>query len=172
MKVILIKLEFSGDTLLSMCGSFIIMFIISTIMGMLGGSLCAFFLKKMKYFSLNRVQEGSIIIFFAFITYTSTELLGFSPILALLSCGILMSQYTFYNLSFQAREESGVVTKIMANAAEAFVFSYLGLTSLSCPSCSFSISFILWTLLFVLVGRIVSICGISLFMRLVFHNLD
>jgi NhaP-type Na+/H+ or K+/H+ antiporter len=148
-----------------MLGSFSWMFFISTVLGITGGALCAYFLKKMKYFTLNRVQEGSIIIFFAFITYSCAELIGFSPILALLACGILMSQYTFYNLSFQAREESGVVTKIMSNIAEAFVFSYLGLTSLSVPSDSLSISLIFWTLLFVLLGRVVSVYGISLLMR-------
>ncbi len=148
-----------------MFGSFLWMFLISTLLGMLGGILCAIFLKKFKYFSLNRVQECSIIIFFAFITYSCTELLGYSPILALLFCGIFMSQYTFYNLSFQAREESSIVTKIMSNIAEAFVFTYLGLTSISTGSNSLSFSFIFWILLFVLFGRIMSIYGLSFIIK-------
>lgn len=141
------------------------MFIISLLMGLAGGMLCSFFLKKMKIFSLNKVQETSIIIFFAFITYSLTELLGFSPILALLFCGIIMSHYTLYNLSYQAREESCVVIKIMANISEAFVFTYLGLTSISTPSKSVSIIFVFWVLLFVTIGRVVSIYGVSLFLK-------
>lgn len=148
-----------------MFGSFSWMFFISTLLGIFGGILCAYFLKKMKYFELNRVQECSIIIFFAFITYSCTELMGYSPILALLFCGIIMSQYTFYNLSFQAREESSIVTKIMSNIAEAFVFTYLGLTSISTQSNSLSISFIIWVLIFVSLGRIVSIYGLSFLMK-------
>jgi NhaP-type Na+/H+ or K+/H+ antiporter len=146
-----------------MLGSFLWMFFVSTLLGMAGGAICAYFLKKMKYFNLNRVQECSIIIFFAFITYSCTELIGYSPILALLFCGIFMSQYTFFNLSFQAREESSIVTKIMSNIAEAFVFTYLGLTSISTRN-SLSFSFIFWVLIFVSLGRIVAIYGISFIM--------
>ena len=42
-----------------------------------------------------------------------------------------MSHYAFYNISFQAREETSIVTKLMSNIAEGFVFAYLGLTSVS-----------------------------------------
>jgi NhaP-type Na+/H+ or K+/H+ antiporter len=160
-----IILDFTMYTPLTMFGSFILMFCISTLLGMLGGLLCALFLKKMKYFSLNRVQESSIIIFFAFMTYSCTELLGYSPILALLFCGIFMSQYTFYNLSFQAREESSVVTKIMSNIAEAFIFVYLGLTSITVTANSLSISFISLVLVFVLFGRFIAIYGLSFFLK-------
>ena len=137
------------------------MFIVSTLIGIIGGLLCALFLKKFKYFKLNRVQECSVIIFFAFITYSCTEIIGYSPIIALLFCGIFMSQYAFFNLSFQAREESSIVTKIMSNIAEAFVFTYLGLTAISMSSHGFSLSFILWVLIFVLLSRFIAIYGLS-----------
>jgi NhaP-type Na+/H+ or K+/H+ antiporter len=94
-------------------------------------------------------------------TYSFTEIVGYSPIIALLFCGIFMSQYSFYNLSFQAREESSIVSKIMSNIAEAFVFTYLGLTAVSISSHYFSLSFIFWVLMFVLSGRILAIYGIS-----------
>lgn len=151
-------------TPLSMLGTFLWLFVISTLLGMGGGLGCSIFLKKLKYFSLNRVQECSIIVFFAFITYSCTELLGYSPIIALLFCGIFMSHYAFYNLSFQAREESSIVSKIMSNIAEAFVFVYLGLSAVSMSSHSFSFSFIFWVLIFVLSGRALAIYGISGFL--------
>jgi NhaP-type Na+/H+ or K+/H+ antiporter len=157
--------EFTRYTPLTMFGSFMLMFCISTLLGMIGGLLCALFLKKMKYFSLNRVQESSIIIFFAFMTYSCTEIIGYSPILALLFCGIFMSQYTFYNLSFQAREESSVVTKMMSNIAEAFIFVYLGLTSITISANSISVSFIVLILIFVLFGRFVAIYGLSFILK-------
>lgn len=94
-------------------------------------------------------------------TYSCTELLGYSPIIALLFCGIFMSHYAFYNLSFQAREESSIVSKIMSNIAEGFVFTYLGLTSVSTSLTSFSFSFIFWVLAFVLLGRFLAIYGLS-----------
>jgi len=72
-----------------------------------------------------------------------------------------MSQYAFFNLSFQAREESSIVSKIMSNIAEAFVFTYLGLTSVSIAGDSISISFISFVLIFVLIGRFLAIYGLS-----------
>ncbi len=137
----------------------------SFLMGSVVGLFCTIFLKWMKYFELNRTQETSIIIFFAYIAYTLTEELGFSPIIAVLFCGIFMSHYAFYNLSFQSREESSVVSKIMSNIAEAFVFTYLGLTMMNYFKKNISISFIFWELLFVILGRTFSIFGVAFIMK-------
>ena len=87
-------------------GSFIKMFLLSFIVGSLIGILCSLFLKKLKSLNLKRTQETCIIILFAFISYTLAEQLKLSPIIALLFTGMIMSHYAFYNLSFQAREES------------------------------------------------------------------
>lgn len=149
-----------------MLASFGNMFFLSFVVGTLVGCLSSLFLKKLKSIKLNRVQECSIIIFFAFISYTLTEELGLSPIIALLFTGIIMSHYTFYNLSFQAREESSIVSRIMSNIAEAFVFTYLGLTVIYYMSNAFSLSFICWELLFVVLGRVVAIFGLSYLMNL------
>ena len=56
--------EFTQYTLISILGSFFMLFIISTFLGILGGLACSMFLKKLKYFKLGRAQENSIIIFF------------------------------------------------------------------------------------------------------------
>jgi NhaP-type Na+/H+ or K+/H+ antiporter len=124
----------------------------SFLLGSVVGLICTIFLKWMKYFELNRTQETSIIIFFAYIAYTLTEELGFSPIIAVLFCGIFMSHYAFYNLSFQSREESSVV-------------AYLGLTMMNYFKKNISISFICWELLFVILGRTFSIFGVACIMK-------
>lgn len=149
-----------------MMASFSNMFVLSFVIGAIVGCLSSVFLKKLKFIKLNRVQECSIIVFFAFISYTLTEELGLSPILALLFTGIFMSHYTFYNLSFQAREESSIVSRIMSNIAEAFVFTYLGLTVIYYMSNAFSISFIFYQMIFVTLGRLVAIYGLSYVMTL------
>ncbi len=156
--------EFTSKTPLKMLGSFLSMFFFSFLIGGIVGMGSSVFLKKLKTYRLNRVQECSIIIFFAFISYTLTEELGLSPIIALLFTGIFMSHYTFYNLSFQAREESSIVSKIMANIAEAFVFTYLGLTVIYYTSIAFSFSFIFLELIFVILGRVIAIYGITFLM--------
>jgi NhaP-type Na+/H+ or K+/H+ antiporter len=89
-----------------MLGAFIKMFILSFVVGSLIGIICSLFLKKLKHINMGRTQETCVIILFAFISYLSAEQLQLSPIIALLVTGIIMSNYAFYNLSFQAREES------------------------------------------------------------------
>lgn len=148
-----------------MLSSFLSLFFLSFVVGSVVGCLSSLFLKKLKYIKMNRVQEISVIIFFAFISYTLTEELGLSPIIALLFTGIFMSQYTFYSLSFQAREESAVVSRIMSNIAEAFVFTYLGLTLIYYMTHSLSLSFIFWELIIITTGRIVSIFGLAFLMK-------
>ena len=153
--------EFTTKTPFKMLGSFMNMFFFSFLVGAGVGCLCSIFLKKLKTVKLNRVQECSVIVFFAFISYTLTEEMGLSPIISLLFTGIFMSHYAFYNLSFQAREESSVVSRIMSNIAEAFVFTYLGLTVIYNTSMAFSLSFFFWELIFVVLGRVSAIYGIS-----------
>ena len=153
--------SFNFWTILSIVGSFLIMFFFSCFIGIGGGLLCSFLLKLLRRVHLNRVQETSLIVFFAFLTYLTTEMLHFSPIIALLFCGIFMSHYAFYNLSFQAREESSIVSKILANIAEGFVFTYLGLTSISISHDSFCFVFIILVFIFVLLGRFLAVFGIS-----------
>ena len=152
-------------TLFSIICNFLFLFFISCLLGISGGLLCSFLLKMLKKVHLSRVQETSLIIFFAFLTYLITELMHFSPIIALLFCGIFMSHYAFYNLSFQAREESSIVSKILSNISEGFVFTYLGLTSVSISHKSFSFLFILMVFIYVLLGRFFSVYGISLILN-------
>ena len=152
---------FNVWTFLSIVGSFLMMFFFSCFIGVGNGLLCSFLLKILKSVHLSRVQETSLIIFFAFLTYLVTELMHFSPIISLLFCGIFMSHYAFYNLSFQAREESSIVSKILSNIAEGFVFTYLGLTSISISHDSFSFIFLLLVFIYVLMGRFLAVYGIS-----------
>jgi NhaP-type Na+/H+ or K+/H+ antiporter len=160
-----INLEFTSKTPFKMIGSFLNLFFFSFIVGSAVGMLSALFLKKLKFIKLNRVQETSVVIFFAFISYTLAEEMGLSPIISLLFAGIVMSNYTFYNLSFQARDESAVVSRMMSNIAEAFVFTYLGLTMIKSMTSVLSISFLIWELLFVVTGRITAIFGLAFLMK-------
>ena len=162
--------QLSLFSIFTITNSFLILFAMSTLLGIGGGLLCSLTLKLLKPFHLNRVQESSLIVFFAFLTYSITDTMDYSSIIALLFCGIFMSHYAFYNLSFQAREESSIVSKIMSNISEGFVFTYLGLTSISIPYESFSFKFILLVFIFVLIGRFFSIYGLSFLLKLLKCN--
>ena len=155
--------EFTSSTPLMMFSKFLSLAFYSFIIGLLMGCICAYMLKYFltKQIKLNRTQEISIILFFAFISYTFSEELGLSPIVTLLFTGIFISNYAFYNLSFQAREESSVVSRMMSNIAEAFVFTYLGLTLISSIQNNFCLSFLIIEFFVVIFGRIFAIFGLS-----------
>ena len=155
--------EFTSGTPVMMFSKFLSLFFFSFIVGLALGCICAWMLKYFltKNIKLNRTQEISIIIFFAFISYTFSEEIGLSPIVTLLFSGIFMSNYAFYNLSFQAREESSVVSRMISNVAEAFVFTYLGLTLISSIQNNFCISFLVIEFFVVIFGRIFAIFGLS-----------
>ena len=155
--------EFTSSTPLMMFSKFLSLAFYSFIIGLLMGCICAYMLKYFltKQIKLNRTQEISIILFFAFISYTFSEELGLSPIVTLLFTGIFISNYAFYNLSFQAREESSVVSRMISNIAEAFVFTYLGLTLISSIQNNFCLSFLIIEFFVVIFGRVFAIFGLS-----------
>ena len=139
----------------------------SFLVGMLCGCFCAYLFKcfLVKGVKLNRAQEIAMLLFFAFMSYTFSEEMGLSPIVTLLFTGIFISNYAFYNISFQAREESSVVTRILSNIAEAFVFTYLGLTLVGYVQKNLCLRFIIIELVIVVCGRIFAIFGLTFILK-------
>ena len=159
---------FTSGTPIMMFNKFLSLTFFSFLVGMLCGCLCAYLFKYflIKGIKLNRAQEIAMLLFFSFMSYTFAEEMGLSPIVTLLFCGIFMSNYAFYNLSFQAREESSVVSRMISNIAEAFVFTYLGLTLIGYIQQSLCLSFIIIELFVVVCGRIFAIFGLSYIFKL------
>lgn len=96
---------FTVGAIFGMGGTFLSLFICSFFLGLIIGCLGSLTLKHLKKYNLGRVAECALIVLFAYFSYIITEQLKLSPIIALLFNGIFNSHYSFYNLSFQAREE-------------------------------------------------------------------
>ena len=160
--------QFTAGTPLMMFNKFLSLTFSSFLVGMLCGCFCAYLFKYFlkKGIKLNRAQEIAVLLFFAFISYTFAEEMGLSPIVTLLFSGIFISNYAFYNISFQAREESSVVTRILSNVAEAFVFTYLGLTLVGYVQKNLCLRFIIIELVIVVCGRIFAIFGLTYIFKL------
>ena len=71
--------------------------------GVLFALLSSFTLKKFRAFSKNPVVESIMIFCFAYICYVISEVAEFSGIISLLTCGIVMAHYTWFNLSPQGK---------------------------------------------------------------------
>ena len=160
--------QFTFSSVVSMFGTFCSLFGWSFVIGLGMGIIGSLILKSLKKYSIGRQAECALICLFAYLSYILSEELELSPIIALLFNGIFNSHYSFYNLSFQAREESSVLSRVLSALAEAFVFVYLGLTAVHYFQVAFSWSFMLFELCVVICGRFVSVFGICVLMDL-FH---
>ena len=160
--------EFTLSSVIGMFGTFCALFGWSFVIGLGMGIIGSLILKSLKKYSIGRQAECALICLFAYLSYILSEELELSPIIALLFNGIFNSHYSFYNLSFQAREESSILSRVLSALAEAFVFVYLGLTAVHYFQVAFSWSFMIFELIVVVCGRFVSVYGICILMDL-FH---
>ena len=130
--------QFSVSSVIGMFGTFCSLFGWSFVIGLTMGIIGSLILKSLKKYSIGRQAECALICLFAYLSYILSEELELSPIIALLFNGIFNSHYSFYNLSFQAREESSILSRVLSSLAEAFVFVYLGLTGVHYFQVAFS----------------------------------
>ena len=80
---------------------FILLGLISTIIGLLFGLSQSYLMKKARSLTRSTVAELCIIFATAYISYVVAEILHYSGIITLLTSGITMAHYGWYNLSPQ-----------------------------------------------------------------------
>lgn len=78
-------------------------------LGVVFGLASSYMLKKFRVFAHNAVSESVIVFTFAYISYLVSELAATSGIITLLTCGVVMAHYTWYNLSPQGKQSSFIV---------------------------------------------------------------
>jgi len=160
--------EFTFSSIMGMFGTFVSLIGWSFVIGLAMGIIGSLILKSLKKYCIGRHVECALLCLFAYLSYILSEELELSPIIALLFNGIFNSHYSFYNLSFQAREESSILSNVLSGIAEPFVFVYLGLTAVHYFQICFSWSFMIFELIVVVIGRFISVYGICFIMDL-FH---
>ena len=137
----------------------ILIFIASLIIGIAVGIFHSRFLVFMKKYHMNRVQELSTILLFAFISYILCDCLQLSAMTSLLACGLCMSHYMFYNLNYQTREESSLLSLSLNIIAEGLIYSSMGMTIVYYTIHLFSAKFIITELILIIFFRIFTIFG-------------
>ncbi|EEC82645.1 hypothetical protein OsI_27250 [Oryza sativa Indica Group] len=127
---------------LKFLGNFFYLFLSSTFLGVFAGLLSAYIIKKLYIGRHSTDREVALMMLMAYLSYMLAELLDLSGILTVFFCGIVMSHYTWHNVT----ESSRVTTK------HAFAtLSFIAETFLFLPGKSIGISSILLGL--VLIGR-------------------
>lgn len=90
-------------------GDFILLGLVSLLIGVIFGLASSWILKRFRSFSKNPIFESMIIFCFAYLSYIMSELTKKSGIISLLTCGIVMAHYTWFNLSTQGKQSSFIV---------------------------------------------------------------
>ncbi|KAJ4934143.1 hypothetical protein JOQ06_006948 [Pogonophryne albipinna] len=147
------------ETFLQALGYFLKMFFGSAALGTLTGLISAIFLK---HFDLRKTPslEFGMMIIFAYLPYGLAEGIKLSGIMSILFAGIVMSHYTHHNLSPVTQILMQQTLRTMAFMCETCVFAFLGLSIFSFPH-NFEISFVVWCIVLVLLGRAINIFPLS-----------
>ena len=125
--------------------------------GIAVGLLSAFISKRVPSLHHHPVLEIFLIILFGYISYLLAELLSLSGIMTLFFWGVIMSHYSYHNVSEESKVGSIIAISTFGFAAEAFLFTYLGLSIFSTESSSFSLSFTFYIIIAAVFSRFGSI---------------
>nr|AVA17618.1 Na+/H+ antiporter family protein 3 [Populus purdomii] len=140
--------------------NFLYLFLTSTMLGVLTGLVSAYIIKKLYFGRHSTDREVALMILMSYLSYMLAELFYLSGILTVFFCGIVMSHYTWHNVTESSRVTTKHAFATLSFVAEIFIFLYVGMDALDIekwrfvsdsPGTSVAVSSILLGL--VMVGR-------------------
>ncbi|XP_058077935.1 sodium/hydrogen exchanger 1 isoform X2 [Magnolia sinica] len=135
---------------LKFVGNFFSLFILSTLLGVGTGLLSAYIIKKLYFGRHSTDREVALMILMAYLSYMLAELFTLSAILTVFFCGIVMSHYTWHNVTESSRITtnpgksigvSSILLALVLVGRAAFVFPLSFLSNLTKKTPSDKISF-------------------------------
>ncbi|XVE62954.1 hypothetical protein DITRI_Ditri06bG0160700 [Diplodiscus trichospermus] len=115
---------------LKLLGTFLYLFFSSTILGIAVGLLSAFITKTLYFGRHSTDREVALMMIMAYLSYMLAELLNLSGILTVFLCGIVMSHYTWHNVTESSRITTKHAFATISFIAETFIFLYVGMDAL------------------------------------------
>ncbi|XP_021283306.1 sodium/hydrogen exchanger 1-like [Herrania umbratica] len=115
---------------LKLLGTFLYLFFTSTILGIVAGLLSAFIIKTLYFGRHSTDREVALMMIMAYLSYMLAELLSLSGILTIFFCGIVMSHYTWHNVTESSRVTTKHAFATISFIAETFIFLYVGMDAL------------------------------------------
>ncbi|KAJ9171880.1 hypothetical protein P3X46_015184 [Hevea brasiliensis] len=111
-------------------GSFVYLFATSTLLGVAVGLVSAYIIKKLYFGRHSTDREVALMILMAYLSYIMSELFNLSAILTVFFCGIVMSHYTWHNVTESSRVTTKHAFATLSFIAEIFIFLYVGMDAL------------------------------------------
>ncbi|RHN80742.1 putative cation/H+ exchanger, cation/H+ exchanger, CPA1 family [Medicago truncatula] len=101
---------------LELLGTFLYLFCTSTILGVAVGLLSAYLIKTFYFGRHSTDREVALMMLMAYFSYMIAELLELSGILTIFFCGIVMSHYTWHNVTGNSRTTTNIGTSIAVSS--------------------------------------------------------
>lgn len=148
------------SVILQFFGNFSYLFLASCLLGVGAGLLSAYIIKKLYFGRHSTDREVALMMLMAYLSYMLAELFYLSSILTVFFCGIVMSHYTWHNVTESSRVTTKHAFATLSFICEVFIFCYVGMDALDLekwrfvsdsPGTSIGVSSILLGL--ILVGR-------------------
>ncbi|CAN6575555.1 unnamed protein product [Malus baccata var. baccata] len=158
-------------------GNFFYLFFASTMLGVFAGLLSAYIIKKLYFGRHSTDREVALMMLMAYLSYILAELFYLSGILTVFFCGIVMSHYTWHNVTESSRVTTKHAFATLSFVAEIFIFLYVGMDALDIekwrfvsdsPGTSVAVSSILLGLL--MLGRAAFVFPLSFLSNLAKKN--
>lgn len=115
---------------LQFLGNFLYLFVASTLLGVVTGLLSAYVIKKLYIGRHSTDREVALMMLMAYLSYMLAELSYLSGILTVFFCGIVMSHYTWHNVTQSSRITTKHSFATLSFVAEIFIFLYVGMDAL------------------------------------------
>ena len=164
--------KFDASSALEITISFASLGFQSIMCGIITAIFSAYLFKKVRSLTKSPVIECTMVFSIAYVCYVLAELWHISGIISLLTCSVMMANYTWYNMSTQGKQSSVVVFKFLGFLAESFVFSYLGLTFFSYQTFQWSYDLIILEMGVILIGRGLGTFGLFSLLKLCKYEKD
>ncbi|TNM93068.1 hypothetical protein fugu_018470 [Takifugu bimaculatus] len=127
-----------------------------------GGSLVGFIfgllISLLTRFTKNiQIIEPGFVFVLGYLAYLTAEMLSLSAILSIVFCGICCQKYINSNMDEKSVITVKYVMKVLANGSETIIFVFLGISAIDKAIWVWNTGFILLTLLFIFIYRIIGV---------------
>uniref|UniRef100_A0A1D1YLX7 Sodium/hydrogen exchanger 2 n=1 Tax=Anthurium amnicola TaxID=1678845 RepID=A0A1D1YLX7_9ARAE len=115
---------------LKLLGTFLYLFFTSTALGIAAGLLSAYTIKKLCFGRHSTDREVAMMFLVAYLSYLLAQLCSLSGILTIFFCGIIMSHYTWHNVTENSRITTRHAFATISFISEIFIFLCVGMDAL------------------------------------------
>ena len=91
--------EFTFKTPFLILLNFLLLGVVSVLIGIIIGLLGSYLFKKMRFLTISAIKETFLIFCFGYLAYAISDLCNMSGIISLLTSALMMAHYGWYNLS-------------------------------------------------------------------------